>query len=67
MSAAMDLSVLEKEIRELESSLEVRESWLNNNDSKYNYIRQRHMYDSKRLTTLKKLADIIKLNPENRP
>ncbi len=62
MSAAMDLNVLEKEIRELELSLKVRESWLNSNDSKYNYFRQKHLYDSKRLSTLKKLADIIKLN-----
>ncbi len=66
MSNAVDLNILEKEIRELESSLKARESWLNNNDSKHNYIRQKHMYDTKRLSTLKKMADIIKLNPDVR-
>lgn len=61
MSVALDINVLEKEIRELEFSLQIRESWLNTESSSYTYFRQKHLYDSKRLVTLKRMADIIRL------
>lgn len=60
MNAALDINLLEKEIRELELSLKIRESWLNREGSSYNYFKQKHLYDSKRLVTLKKMAEIIR-------
>ncbi|MGQ9556505.1 MAG: hypothetical protein ACUVTU_00950 [Desulfurispora sp.] len=60
MAAATDLYTLEKEIHELETSLQRRESWWHINDDRYTYAKQRIMYDQKRLSALKKLAAALR-------
>ena len=59
MNITRDLTALKEQIRELEYSLKTMEQWAAIEGERYDGIRQKCLYDSKRLFTLKRMLEII--------